>query len=110
MHLSIVDRDRSASEEVIAFAERRLRFALSRFTTKIEQVSLVMNDVNGPRGGTDKVCRVTVKLRRTSDVVLTASDADLRSCVARAADRAGRAVSRSIERSQQFDRRRPFVA
>jgi len=40
--------------------ERRLRFAFRRFTGRITTVVLRLSDLNGPRGGTDKDCGVTV--------------------------------------------------
>jgi hypothetical protein len=110
MEISIVDRSGEMTNETHEFAERRICFALSRFSSKIRRITLVLEDLNGPRGGVDKSCRITVELRRMSDVVLTARDNEVRPCVARAAERVGRAVARAMERDRQFDRRRPFVA
>lgn len=104
MQLSIVDRRDHMSEQEREFARRRLLFALSRFDTKIDRVSLVVSDVNGPRGGIDKACRVTVKLRRSGGVNVKCEHAEMNACVARAAERAGRAVARAIAKTQQFDR------
>ena len=41
-----------------AHIERRLAFSLSRFSAQIERVVVRFSDMNGPRGGSDKVCRV----------------------------------------------------
>jgi hypothetical protein len=35
--------------------ERRLRFALARFGSRVERVIVFLHDRNGPRGGIDKV-------------------------------------------------------
>ena len=67
-------------------------------------MSVVVADANGPRGGVDKSCRISVKLRRANDVTMTDQDADVAVCIARAAERVGRAVARAIERTQRFDR------
>ena len=104
MSLAIIDRSGVLSEELRQFAERRLRFALSRFDSKIQRISLVLTDTNGPRGGVDKLCRITVSLRRANDVAISDEDADAATCIARAAERIGRAVARAIERNQAFDR------
>jgi hypothetical protein len=109
MQLTIVDQHDSLNQESREFAERRLRFALSRFSSRIELVSAVVMDLNGPRGGVDKFCRITVRMRRLANVQVSSQAAELEACLARAADRAGRAVARIIERSQQFDRRRPYT-
>jgi hypothetical protein len=54
--------------------------------------------VNGPRGGIDKRCRVTVQLHGPSrTVVIDDIDADAAIAVDRAADRTARRVARAIE-------------
>lgn len=107
MTVSITDRSDLLTDELRDLAERRLLFALSRFDDRILQVDLVVNDENGPRGGIDKACRITVVLHRAVDVIVKDKDADMATCVSRAAERAGRAVSRAIEKTQSFDRVRP---
>ena len=42
MSLAIVDRRGEMSAEVGEFAERRMRFALSRFDSRIERISVVL--------------------------------------------------------------------
>ena len=106
MQISIVDHHASLTPETAELAERRLLFALARFDSKVDRVSLVVGDENGPRGGIDKACSVSVKLHRLPEVRVSSKDADVSASIAHAADRAGRAVSRAIERSQQFDRHR----
>ena len=107
MRISIIDRQGNLTSDIRDLAERRLLFALSRFASKIEGVSLVISDWNGPRGGVDKQCSVTVELRRLPAVCVSSEHAELEASIARAADRAGRSVARAVERSRQFDRRRP---
>ncbi len=107
MSPTIVDRSSVLTVELRELLERRLAFALSRFDARIQRTTVVVADANGPRGGIDKLCRITTKLRRAGDVTITDQDADLGSCIARAADRLGRAVARAIERTQRFDRSRP---
>ena len=110
MQLSIVRRNGKLDKSTRGYFERRLLFALSRFGSKIDRISAVMDDLNGPRGGVDKFCRVTVKLRRLGTVTVTSTDAELGPTMARAADRAGRAVSRTIAKNQRIDRRSLRIA
>jgi hypothetical protein len=83
-----------------------LLFALSRFGSRIDTVRAVVQDVDGPGGHVAKSCRVRVKFHRLPVLTVTVQDGDLRSSLARAADRAGRAVSRTLDRNLQLDRRR----
>lgn len=81
--------------------ERRLRFALGRFGRRVAEVLVRVADVNGPRGGPDKRCRIAVRLLPGRPVVVEDTDADLHVAVDRAADRAGRTVSREIARRRE---------
>jgi hypothetical protein len=107
MPLSITDRSDLLNDDLRRLAERRLLFALSRFDSRITRVDLVVTDENGPRGGVDKACRVEVSLRGAADVVISDCDAELATCISRAAERAGRAVARAIAQTQLLDRSRP---
>ena len=110
MTFAIVDRSGILTGELREFVERRLLFALSRFESRIQRTTVVVADANGPRGGIDKSCRITVKLRRAGDVTITDQDVEVGSCIARAADRVGRAVARAIERTRRIDRSGPPVS
>ncbi len=109
--ISIADHEKLPDRQLRELVERRLLFVLSRFDSRIRKVDLVLADETGPRGGTDKTYRLSVSLKRASDVVITFvitdKHTDLATCLSRVAERVGRAVARSIERSQSFDRVKP---
>jgi hypothetical protein len=79
-------------------AERRLRFALGRFAAAVGRVTVRVDDVNGPRGGVDKRCRLVVALAPRGEVIIEDEDADVRALLDRSAERAGRAVERRLGR------------
>ncbi len=81
-----------------AYTERRLRFALGRFGTRIRQIMVRIADLNGPRGGVDKQCRITVDVRPFGTVILEETDADLYRAIDRAAHRVSQSVRRELER------------
>ena len=78
--------------------ERRLYFTLGRFAPRISSLEMILQDENGPRGGLDKNCRVIVRLRGANDVVVEGRGEETASVVDRTADRAGRAVSRALDK------------
>ena len=51
------------SDALWAHVERRARFALGRFADRVVRVKIQLADVNGPRGGVDKRCRVRLRCR-----------------------------------------------
>lgn len=106
MKLSVIDRNHMLSGELRQFLECRLCFALSRFDSRIRHMSVALEGVNSPRGGLGKLCRITVELDHMRDIVITDQDLELAKCIAHAAERAGRAVARAIDRSRYLRRPR----
>lgn len=98
MKMQIVDRHDILDDAGRELAERRLRFALTRFEPQVARVLLVLRDVNGPRGGIDKACRLDVHLRDGNPLSISDADANALAAVSRVADRAGRAVGRRLQR------------
>ena len=105
MKLSIVDRDKCLTAPIRALARRRLLFALSRFDPKLDNVTLTVGDLNGPKGGVDKRCQLQIKLRYGENVILTNLDSTVEVCVSRLADRAGRTIARRVSRLNESYRR-----
>lgn len=98
MELEIRRQDAHLDSAMREFVERRINFALGPFEDRVSRVTVHLDDVNGPKGGVDKQCRILVSLRRASPVKVEDLDIDLASAVGRAADRAGNAVARRVER------------
>lgn len=77
---------------------RRIHFHLSRFGHEIRSVLVRISDVNGPKGGVDKQCQVTVRGRRLSGVIVDDLSGDAHSAIDMTVERAGHAVGRDLER------------
>ncbi len=110
MSVSITDRSELLSDELRQLAERRLLLALSRFDSRISAIHLVVQDINGPRGGVDKACQLSISLLRAATVVISDKDADMARCISRVTERAVRAVARAVGRRKQLGRTRPLSA
>lgn len=76
--------------------ERRLRFALKHAADQVQNVTVRLADVNGPRGGVDKRCSVHVVLAGLPDIVTEDTEADMYIAINRAVDRVGRTVLRRV--------------
>jgi hypothetical protein len=64
----------------------------------IERVSVRVEDVNGPRGGFDQVCRIKVVLSGLPSALFQARDASLEAAVNGALIGVERVVRRSLQR------------
>jgi putative sigma-54 modulation protein len=63
----------------------------------VDEVTVRLSDVNGPRGGQDKLCRIVVSQVGTGGLIAQATDTDMYVAIRKAADRAGVMVKRSRE-------------
>lgn len=77
---------------------RRLDFALRRFSHRIERVVVRIVDINGPKGGPDKRCRIVAHLEKAQIVLVEATDSDAYVAVSQAAIRLDERVSRALTR------------
>lgn len=84
-----------------AHAEHSLSTALDRFGSRIAQVRVSVADVNGPKGGIDKICRVQVHGRSGWEVLVTQEDAEVFAVIDRAGERASQAVARLLDRARE---------
>jgi putative sigma-54 modulation protein len=101
MQLEIRGVNYELDDELKDHTARRLRFALGRFTDRVGRVTVHLSDVNGPRGGVDKRCRIAVALVPRGVAMVEGSDHDPFALVARAAKRVGQSVRRTLERRRR---------
>lgn len=86
------------TKALVEYAERRLRFALTRHSDRITRVALLMGDSNGPRGGMDKFCRIRILLKSAPEILIEDTGSDLYSVIDRAMERAGQNVAKRVDR------------
>lgn len=101
MQIHIQSQGFTLTEALREHAERRLRYGLTRGSDHIRRVEMRLSDINGPRGGADKRCSIVVALESLPDVVIEDIENDLYVAIDRAADRAGRSVTRCLERKRK---------
>ena len=84
------------TEALRRHAERRLYFALSRFSQSIGVVTVDILSVAGAPGGLDKTCRIVVHLAPKGRILVEDTQEDLYIAIDEATERAGRAVGRQL--------------
>ncbi len=84
--------------------ERQVRASLRWSGTDVRAVTLWLSDVNGPRGGADLHCAVSLDLTPRGSVRAEATDSDLFAAVTRALARARRSVDRDAGRDRSLKR------
>ena len=77
---------------------RRIRLALNRFAASIRAITIRISDTNGPKGGDDIRCVVSVKLASAGEVVVQGEGEKVLTVLSHCLSRAERAVSRHLDR------------
>lgn len=98
MRLCVRSKNVRLSEEWHDYLHARLTFALARFDHRILDTTAMLLDLNGPKGGVDKQCRLVVRLRPRGKVTIEQSASDFVAAIALAANRASYAVRRALRR------------
>jgi len=101
MLINVALRKVTLSEQQHAWIERRIRFALGRFVSRIRRVSVTVGDINGLRGGVDKECRLQISLHPHGEVIVADVDTSFEGAAANVSERAARTVARLLERSRE---------
>ena len=82
---------------------KRVWFALDRFAPKISAVEVRLEDLNGPRGGTDKECQITALLRDGPSICVADRDSRTKAAARRACERVRAGIRRlvAVRRSRE---------
>lgn len=80
--------------------ERKLTFALDRFSDEHVNLQVTLEDVNGPRGGNDKRCRIHVTGIAGANEVFEGTEGDLYVAIDTTAEKVSRWAARATKRSQ----------
>ena len=85
-------------EDDRAYIRLKLGLKLRKFSSSIDRVSVRLEDVNGPRGGADQICRIKVVLRGLPSVVFEQCNVALGAAIDGALVGVERAVRRRLQR------------
>jgi ribosome-associated translation inhibitor RaiA len=81
-----------------AYIRQRLGMKLGKYAPSIERVTVRVEDVNGPRGGVDHLCRIKVVLTGLPSVVFQSQAVSVEAAINGALTGVERAVRRSVQR------------
>jgi putative sigma-54 modulation protein len=99
MNVDVRGRQLDVSEPLRAYTQRRVQFAIGSFEARISRVEICIADVNGPRGGVDKTCVITVFLEGTGSVFAKGVGASAYAAVDHAASRIRTILVRGLRMS-----------
>ncbi|MDY7107279.1 MAG: HPF/RaiA family ribosome-associated protein [Planctomycetota bacterium] len=105
MRLHVQGHNIPLSDALHEYAARRISFAFDRISHRVRDVVVRLTNVNGPRGGEDKLCRIHVHLTSGGSLVLEDRDASAYSAIDRSIGRIKRLVKNELRRKRDRPRR-----
>jgi len=96
MRIEIASPQFSVTEAIRGHLEERIGRSLAHFESRIGRVRVGLADVNGPRRGNDKRCRIECHIESLCRVEVEAVNPDLYAAIDRAAEKLERAVERHL--------------
>lgn len=103
MQLNIQAQNLNISEQLKEEFNQRVTNIFERTQQKIRKVSIIFSDVNGPKGGEDKQCRVQLVLFGLPTVNVVAKQANLHKALARALSVAKRTLRRRYNKLRKVE-------
>lgn len=98
MEITVRVRDVEWTEDLQLRVQRTIRFATDRHRDRITRISVCLTDLNGPRGGVDKLCHITADMRGANPVIIKEKGEDVITAINRAARRLTYRIGRRLHR------------
>ena len=98
MVITLVNGSIKTTDAMRDFVHQRLSAALGRFGDRIPRVEIRITDENGPRGGVDKLCRVTANIAGAGPLTIEKRAGDFYEAIARAINAVKQNVARRVSR------------
>jgi putative sigma-54 modulation protein len=105
MELELRQKDMDMGQSLYDHIAGYIDAALNRFANRINRVTIRLVDINGPRGGIDKQCRIAVQLSKGKTIRTGNTNTNMIAATYFAVDRAAHAISRELKRRRKFSRK-----
>lgn len=100
MNIAIHSNGLVLTKTLRAYVHRRLKTALGWALTR--RLAVWLSDINGPRGGRDKRCKIQISLDHGKTIIIEDTEEDLFAAIDLAAGRADRTLARRLGRNRKF--------
>ena len=101
MELTITDLKIELSTENLSRIRKKTLSMFSKFCERVQVIKVTIDDVNGPKGGKDKHCRVVIYSKGMPDIVITDNQTSVMSAVNIALSRARLSFLKKVKRQQK---------
>jgi hypothetical protein len=101
MDITIRARGLELDNETREMILRRTGFALDAFGDRVESAAIYLMDLNGPRGGVDKLCQVNIRVAGLSQLAVVEQAPTVAGAVNRSLRTAKHVVAEAVRKMRQ---------
>jgi len=104
MRLSIRLRDAELTDTLREHVERRLELSLDTFRDHVQEALVYLVDLNGPKGGVDKLAQITVRVHKIGDLAVRETGTTMYAALNRAARRLKYRLAEALRAEETLSR------
>ena len=101
MQIRVETQSEDLTAEGRQHVEGRVRFVMRRMRAQVMQVHVRLRDINGPRGGVDQACQITLSTDQHGTLVVNATQRQAMGALEVALKRASAALVRAWQRQRR---------
>jgi hypothetical protein len=101
MELTITDLNAELSTDNLSQVREKAHSLFNKFDEKIQVIKITIDDINGPKGGKDKHCKVVIYTSNMPDIIITDSQILAMSAINTALSRARLSFLKKAKRKQK---------
>lgn len=109
MELNIKFKNMTIAADSKESFKQRVSKVFNRTSDYIRKVTVTLADINGPKGGVDKECKVKLSLFGLPPILVIAKKDNIHHALSEALAKAKTALTKRQKKSQLFSRDRTFV-
>jgi ribosomal subunit interface protein len=104
MQISIRTRDIELTDALRDQIERRLKFALDAFQDHVQDALVYLMDLNGPKGGVDKLAQITIRVPGVGELAVRETGTTMPAALNRATRRLKYRLSEALSAVETLSR------
>lgn len=100
MQIHMIAKEFSITPALRSYLERRLNAGFSAIKVRVREIAIRLRDLNGPRGGRDMMCQISVSIPGGPEVVIKEVQEDIYTAIDLAVKKAAYRVTRILGRQR----------
>ncbi|MEM9411966.1 MAG: hypothetical protein AAGA30_12680 [Planctomycetota bacterium] len=98
MNILVNDKQKLLSQSATFRAKSKAAAVFAKYDDMVQSVVISIKDINGPKGGIDKECKILVNLKKLNDISVSIKTESLSKAIPFSLNRAARTLGRMLDR------------